>query len=184
MSVPTSLLLAGLALAQAASGSPGYLDVTVSGVALQDVASGAGWGKRCGFRHAGGGPGRMVACLNSTGREVLELHQHPGAMEHQFAEYRVRAAARGESTSLPSVTDTRFESGRGIRLGLPTAAVLALLGPAESQKTIGDAVTLVYRCVSPTACPELARVNMPEYRAVYSFKDDRLVAFEAGFPYP
>ena len=70
-----------------------------------------------------------------------------------------------------------------MRLGLTVDEVVALLG-AGVRRGRGAEVRLKYSCSSAQTCPGLRGVNMPQYEATYRFRDDKLVAFEGGYPYP
>ncbi len=71
-----------------------------------------------------------------------------------------------------------FVTRKGIRLGMTRAELEALIG--EPAYLIGE--TSIYELSGDSAI--LRRYNMPIYRATYGFKDDLLIGFQFGFPYP
>lgn len=119
--------------------------------------------------------------VNRGRTEVMTLLQHPGARRFNISEVRVKSF-RAADDSLPVFPDSPivFRTGRGVRLGATKEDVMTRLGaPTEESEE-----ELRYRLTAETARAWLKLHNYPEYRAVYVFRQDRLVEFEFGFPYP
>jgi hypothetical protein len=117
---------------------------------------------------------------NRNRMEVLTLVQHPGAEQFEISQVRVSAATAEESLPFFPERLQHFVTPRGISVGASKAEVKSLLGVPASEADD----KLLYRLTKDTAASWLEMYHMPEYQAVYKFRDGRLVEFEFGFPYP
>ena len=115
---------------------------------------------------------------NADGSQTLTLTAHPG--DERFSVAVVSVDYAREQSSLPVLAGSpeAFVTRKGIRLGMARADLEALIGaPAY---LVGE--TSIYELSGDSAI--LRRHNMPIYRATYGFKDDLLIGFQFGFPYP
>jgi len=175
-------LLAGTLLA--AGGDPKYWDPVIADVVLEDARIGEAFVVRHAlevFEPEDDFP--QVRLQNSDGTEVLELLQHYGAERYSFGQFRVLRPSLSDAKAGKKGAPASFVSGKGVRLGLAVDELVGLLGVGD-RDTRGGQLTLRYSCSSKEACPGLSRVNMPSYEATYNFQNGKLVAFEAGYPYP
>ena len=117
---------------------------------------------------------------NRDRTEVMVLVQPPGAEEFAISQVRVRAVAAEESLPFFPDRPPHFVTALGVHVGATKEEVKAVLGVPKTETDD----KLLYRLTKETAPSWLASRNMPEYRAVYQFRNGRLVDFEFGFPYP
>lgn len=122
----------------------------------------------------------MYRFVNRNRTQVMTLFQYPGAEDFSFSQ--VSVTEQTPSTELPLFpgAPTRFVTSLGIRIGATRSDVKALLGVPTKESDD----ELIHQLTEETAASWLARHRMPEYLASYRFQNDRLVAFEFGFPYP
>ena len=115
---------------------------------------------------------------NADGSQTLTLTAHPG--DERFSVSVVSVDYAAEPSGLPVLPGgpDAFVTRKGIRLGMARADIEALIG--EPAYLVGE--TSIYELSGDTAL--LRRYNMPIYRATYAFKDDLLIGFQFGFPYP
>lgn len=117
---------------------------------------------------------------NRDRTEVMTLVQHPGSEESEISQVGVSAIRAEQSVPFFPDRPQHFVTPLGIRVGASKADVILLLGAPTSESDD----ELLYRLTKETAESWLAIYNMPEYRAVYQFRNGRLIEFEFGFPHP
>ena len=179
------VLLVFLAAGTQEAQDPVYVDTEISGVVLGDDSAGRLFVERVGASVSEERFGiRTFQYLNDNETQILELFTHPGGLRHEFLEYRVRALDGAESRNASVLEVARFESGRGVHLGLNVGELVEVLGQEHEREEQADTLRLVFRCTSARACPVLGRLNMPEYLARYTFVNGILTEFEAGYPMP
>jgi hypothetical protein len=183
--VLSGFAIAALVLgASPASGNPAFLDPAIAGVVLGDDQSGRAFVEQYGTPlRESTLPLTPLRYVSSANTEILELVIHPGDVVNSFAQFRVIRANGARGPATPTRVSS-FVSVKGVHLGLTLPDVVHLLGPPSQRVGTGGTVTLEYRCTSRADCPDLARVNMPEYEGRYVFRLGVLEQFEAGYPYP
>jgi len=118
--------------------------------------------------------------VNADRSESLALVFHPGSRFMDVAEAIVERPAPGAAYPSFPGSIKRFESSRGISLGLTKAEVRRILGAPTSETP----VSLKYVLDKTNAKEWLAEYNLPRYYGTYEFTADKLTKFSFGFEYP
>jgi hypothetical protein len=118
--------------------------------------------------------------VNDDSSQALALIFHPGGIALDVAEAIVETA--GENPTYPRFPGgaPRFQSARGIHLGMSKSEVTRILGSADSAS---DHV-LEYRITKENGGRWLEERNLPVYFGTYEFRDGKLFRFSFGFEYP
>lgn len=163
---------------------PSNADISVNGIFLDDLESQAKvLGSNIPLDRDAALPSARFA--SRDGREVMTVFTHPGGIG-AIAELRIEYA-RHSQQSVRRLNDIEsFLTGKRIRLGLSEADVTAILGNQLRRHSKGDYMTIEYRIEDLTLRKSefLASYNMPIYYGIYTFRNDRLIAFQFGFEYP
>lgn len=125
----------------------------------------------------------FVRIRSADGKQDARLFEHYGAVVGAYAEIEVGPAdpTRVAARQLPV---NELSTERGVRLGMPRAELVRLLGTCfRSERGKGDEAIVVYAITDPKHAL-LTRAGMPSYFARYAFKNDRLAWFRFGFEYP
>lgn len=169
----------------AAAELPPQVDMSLSGIVLDDVAS---------AKHPLGTQPNMAASdsdrplvvfCNSDKTEKLTLTYYEGDTSYVVAELGVEKINTPYTDCLePKEPIAHFVSGKGIRLGLGMADIVHLLGKGYQKTVQMDEMVLSYRIENKSTSGFLQRHNAPAYYSQLHFQGDKLVRFSFGFEYP
>ena len=174
---PAKLCLSAMSLPRSA-------DISVNDIFLEDLESQTKvLGPELSLDHEADIPNARFASKN--GKEVLTVFTHSGGIG-AIAEFRIEYARPSRQVVRRLDNIESFQTGKRIGLGLSEADVTAILGPPLRRHSKGNYLTIEYRIEDLTLMKSefLANYNLPIYYGIYTFRNDRLTAFQFGFEYP
>jgi hypothetical protein len=182
--VVAHLMMGGVAAAQATT-APQATELSVSGIFLADPSSVASvLGQPPPPTELGDDFPTLQVC-NTAKTELLVLVFHYGSSTNSYNQIRVRDLPKASPPclALPGSV-THFVTGKGVRLGMLKVDLIRTFGQGYSESRQGTNTIVSYKIEGIDKSPLLQRFNTPKYAGSYRFRNDKLLAFEFGFPYP
>ena len=119
-------------------------------------------------------------------KQTLRLTVHPGDNYNQVSIFKI-SYADSEKQNFRKINATKFETEKGIRLGISKKEIIEKLGMCYvSKDSTTNNIELDYRLELPNDSKTklLKSSNMPIYYASYKLSNDKLENIEFGFEYP
>jgi hypothetical protein len=121
--------------------------------------------------------------VSNNKRQQLKLIYHYGRSKNEFAE--VEVSANPATAQVTTLNTNTFITGRGIKLGMTEAEIIAVLGSCYKIISGDKASELIKYTIDDDEHSDfLHRFNYPLYYAEYEFEGNRLIRFKFGFEYP
>jgi hypothetical protein len=124
----------------------------------------------------------QVNFYNKTSSEHLTLFYHYGSIDFTFSEIRVQKTTK-PLIKVPTLNIAHFVTGKNIHIGMIKKELITILGKKYNIEQLGDTVKVSYVIDNATS-PFLEYYNIHMYYGDYKFKNNVLVEFKYGFPYP
>jgi|APLak6261703504_1056268.scaffolds.fasta_scaffold01201_4 hypothetical protein len=169
----------------AAAELPREVDLTVSGVQLNDSSSARlPFGAQVQLDDPDSDRPKAFIC-NADRTEKLTLVYYEGDTSYIISEFQVeRVETRYVDCMQPPMQIDRFVSGKGIQLGMTRNDVTHIFGKDYNEQPQLDEVVISYRIDNKNESGFLQNNSAPAYYGQYHFKEDKLVRFSFGFEFP
>jgi hypothetical protein len=126
------------------------------------------------------GPSRVIF-KNAVSTQYLVFYQLNGSNSNSFNNFEIGILS-SDNSKYKKMEVSKFSTESGIELGIGKDELLSIKGLPDNSIREGECDILTYIINDPKN-KLLKYKNMPEYKAEYCFKHNKLVRFVFGFPY-
>lgn len=125
--------------------------------------------------------------INSDKTQKFTVFHCYGSGKNDICTFRVEFQKKSDTISFYGVqiADKNFKTGKGIQLGMTLENFKKKIGTKKFKVEMKNRETKITIELDYTSNESFLKFyNMPNYLGEYYFKNDRLIAFEFGFPTP
>ena len=121
-----------------------------------------------------------VSFLNKDKTQKLKMVLFPGSGQNDVYQFCVEYVQKNSNGKILVLDDNEFYTESGIKLGIMEEELIRIKG--TPYRNNNDEIE--YRILNYETSCFLRKYNLPEYFAIYTFKNNKLIKFHFGFTYP